>query len=49
MMYMEIVVYLTKDYSKHESLWVPRGTSKEEITSIVNRKFKIWYFWDIIN
>ncbi len=48
-MLIEIIVYLTKDYSKNESLYVPRGTSKEEITSIINRKFKTWYYWDIVN
>jgi len=29
---VEVVVYLTEDYSKNESIWVSNGLSKEDIT-----------------
>lgn len=45
---VEVVVYLTKDYSKNESIWVGRELAKDEITKIVNDKFKVWYYYDIL-
>jgi len=45
---VEVVVYLTEDYSKNESIWVGRELTKEEITKIVNEKFKVWYYYDIL-
>ena len=44
----EVVVYLTEDYSKNESIFVDESLSKEEITKIVNGKFDLWYFYDIL-
>ncbi len=45
---IEVVVYLTEDYSINESIWVDNGLLKEEITKIVNSKFKEWYYYDIL-
>jgi hypothetical protein len=45
---VEVVVYLTENYSKNESIWVSRELTKEEITKIVNEKFKVWYYYDIL-
>ena len=45
---VEVVVYLTKDYSKNESIWVSNELTKEEITKIVNDKFDKWYYYDIL-
>lgn len=45
---VEVVVYLTEDYSKNESIWVGNELSKEEITKVVNNKFDIWYYYDIL-
>jgi len=45
---IEIVVYLTEDYSINESIWVVRELSKEGITKIVNENFSKWYYYDIL-
>jgi len=45
---VEVVVYLTEDYSKNESIWVSNEHSKEDITNIVNNKFDMWYYYDIL-
>ena len=45
---VEVVVYLTEDYSKNESIWVSIELTKEEITKIVNDKFHKWYYYDIL-
>ena len=45
---VEVVVYLTEDYSKNESIWVCRELTKEDITKIVTEKFKVWYYYDIL-
>jgi hypothetical protein len=45
---IEVVVYLTEDYSKNESIWVSNGLSKVDITKIVNDKFDEWYYYDIL-
>lgn len=44
---IEVVVYLKEDYSINQSIWVSNLLSKEEITKIVNSKFKKWYYYDI--
>jgi hypothetical protein len=44
---MEIIVYLTEDYSVNESIWVDADLSRLEITSIINEKFSVWYYYDI--
>ena len=44
---VEVVVYLTENYSKNESIWVKNGLLKEEIIVIVNEKFNEWYYCDI--
>jgi hypothetical protein len=44
----EVVVYLTEDYSKNESIWVSNELSKEDITKIVNDNFDEWYYYDIL-
>ena len=48
MMLLEVVVYLKQDYSKFESLYVRSNLTKEQITKAVNKKFKIWYSYDIL-
>jgi hypothetical protein len=45
---IEVVVYLKIDYSENKTIWVNKGLNKEEITKIVNQKFKEWYYYDII-
>jgi len=45
---VEVVVYLKLDYSENESIWVDNDLTKEEITKIVNEKFDLWYFYDIM-
>jgi hypothetical protein len=45
---IEVVVYLTEDYSINESIWVDNGLSKEDITKLVNTNFKTWYYYDIL-
>jgi hypothetical protein len=45
---VEVVVYLTEDYSKNESIWVSNKLSKEDITKIVNDNFDKWYYYDIL-
>lgn len=47
-MMTEVVVFLTKDYSKNKSIWVPFGLSDDEIKEIVNSKFQKWYYCDIL-
>lgn len=44
---MEIIVYLTEDYSVNESIWVDGELSRPEIISIINEKFSVWYYYDI--
>lgn len=46
---IEIVVYLKRNYSKNESIWVDSNLTKDEITKIVNEKFKLWYFYDVLD
>lgn len=45
---VEVVVYLTEDYSKNASVWVSKELSDEDITKIVNDNFDIWYYYDIL-
>ena len=45
---VEVVVYLTEDYSENESIWVDGDLTKEEIKAIVNEKFEKWFYFDII-
>ena len=42
-MMIEVVVYLSEDYSKNESIWVDDGLTKDQITEIIDEKFKEWY------
>jgi len=45
---LEVVVYLTEDYSKNQSIWVDKKLSKEEITKIINDNFPKWYYYDLL-
>lgn len=45
---IEVVVYLTEDYSKNESIYVDNGLTTDEIATIVNQKFKKWYYFDVM-
>lgn len=47
-MMKEVVVYLKRDYSINESIWVSGDLTKEEITKEVNKNFKEWYSYDIL-
>lgn len=47
-MMIEIVVYLSADYSKNESIWVSDGMTKDQITEIIDDKYDEWYYFDII-
>jgi len=47
-MLKEVVVYLKQDYSINKSIWLSDSLSKEQITKIVNDKFNIWYYYDIL-
>jgi len=44
----EVVVYTKADYSVNESIWVIKGLTPEGITKEVNKKFKVWYYYDIL-
>lgn len=44
----EVVVYLTEDYSKNETIWVNGDLTKEQITEVVNEQFAEWYYYDIV-
>ena len=48
-MMTEVVVYLKRDYSKNESIWVSNNLAKEEITKMVNNMFVEWYYYDILS
>ena len=48
MVIVEVVVYLTEDYSENESIWVSGDLTKEEIKSVVNEKFEKWFYFDIL-
>lgn len=45
---MEVVVYLKQDYSINESIWVSCELTKDEITELVNNKFPVWFYYDIL-
>lgn len=45
---IEVVVYLKKDYSQNESIWVDSSLTKDQITQIVNQNFETWYSYDIV-
>lgn len=45
---VEVVVYLTDDYSINESIFVLEGLSKSDITKEVNRNFDRWFYYDIL-
>ena len=42
---IEVIVYLSEDYSINESIWVDKKLSKQEITKIIDSKFKKWYYY----
>lgn len=46
---IEVVVYLTQDYSINESIWVSADSTKEEITKKVNENFSKWWSYDILS
>lgn len=43
----KIVVYLKQDYSESDEFECPNSWNKEQITEEVNKRYKIWYFYDI--
>ncbi len=45
---IEIVVWLTRDYKKNESLYVKDNLTTSQIIDEVNKHFEIWYYYDII-
>lgn len=44
---VEVVVYLKKDYSENESIWVDENLSMDEIIDLVDSAFEEWYYFDI--
>lgn len=44
---LKIVVFLTKDYKKSEVFYVDEELTKDEITNEVNKRFDIWWYYDI--
>lgn len=46
--WVEVVVFLTEDYSINKSVYVPSDLTKDKITDKVNEEFgNEWYFYDI--
>ena len=45
---IQVVIYLKQDYSENESIWIDKNLSKKEITKIINKKFDVWYYYDIL-
>lgn len=47
---LEVVVYLEKDYSRNESMWVREDTRKNIVKEMVDTKFgkDSWYYFDIL-
>ncbi len=47
--WIEVVVFLTEDYSINKSIYVPSDLTRDEITDKVNEEFgNEWYFYDIL-
>lgn len=46
MMY-KIVVWLKEDYSESAEFECSNTLTKEQITEEVNKRYKIWYYYDI--
>ena len=44
-MMKEVVVYLKQDYSENETIWVGSELTKNEITKLIDSKFKEWYYY----
>jgi hypothetical protein len=47
-MLKEIVVFLSQDYKVNESIWISSELTKDEITEEVHKKYKEWYYYDIL-
>ena len=45
----EVVVYLSLDYTKSESIFVDKILTKEEITEVVDNIYDQWFYYDIID
>lgn len=45
---LKIVVFLKQDYSENDSFEVNKELTREEITEEVNKRYKEWYFYDIL-
>jgi len=43
---VEIVVWLKADYSQSETIKVPANSTRDEILTILNDRFGIWYYFD---
>jgi len=45
---LEVVIYLDKpNLGRNESIWVRETLSIDEITDKVNKKYKVWYTFDV--
>ena len=44
---IEVVVWLKEDYSESDNFYCSNTLSKEEITTEVNKRYKVWYYYDI--
>lgn len=46
---LTVVVYLKEDYSDYRVIYVAAGVDKNELREKINRNFKCWYYYQIIN
>lgn len=43
----KITVFLSRDYTNSESFYMDKSYNKDQITDEVNKRFKMWYYYDI--
>ena len=43
---VKVVIYFDTTYERAEYIYVDEGTSKEDITKMINEKFEDWFCWD---
>lgn len=44
---LKIVVWLKEDYSEADKFECSNTLTKEQITEEVNKRYKVWYYYDI--
>jgi len=45
----KVIVYLSLDYQKQETIYLSKKLNKFEIHKEVNKRFDRWYFYDIFD